>query len=474
MRIGLAGTGRIGAFHASTLAALDAVDEVVVTDALPGHGAAAGERARLPLRAGPRRRCSGRSTRLVIATSTDAHAATLRRAVQAGVTDVLREAGRPHPGGDHRAARPGRGQRRAGARRLPAPVRRGLPARPGRGAQRRARLRPHRAGAHPRPVAAPGRLHPHQRRALPGLQHPRLRHPPVRHRPRGGQRLRGSAPTRATPSSPRAATSTPPPRCSRLDDDTLVSVSATRYNGAGHDVRMEVHGSQGTVGVGYDESLARPFDGAGRGLPAGPAEVVVHGALPAGVPRGAHRVHRGRRRRAEPVHRGRRAGRLPDRGGVRAVPAQGRAGGRRAGRRCAGDGLRPGRRSDAPASTSTRSSTASGWRTSGPSRSSSAAARPTSRWRRRSTAATSPLVTRTGQRPVRSLRPARGRAARRRPGVHLGRRRAAHAGHLLRGVPARRLPAVLLPLPDRAGPAADPGRPADRGHPSRRRSSGSP
>jgi myo-inositol 2-dehydrogenase/D-chiro-inositol 1-dehydrogenase len=33
-----------------------------------------------------------------------------------------------------------------------------------------------------------------------------------------------------------------------LDDGTLVAVSATRYNGAGHDVRMEVHGSTGTLG----------------------------------------------------------------------------------------------------------------------------------------------------------------------------------------------------------------------------------
>ena len=41
-----------------------------------------------------------------------------------------------------------------------------------------------------------------------------------------------------------------------LDDDTLVSVTATRYNGAGHDVRMEVHGSAGTLGVGHDTSLA--------------------------------------------------------------------------------------------------------------------------------------------------------------------------------------------------------------------------
>ena len=36
MRIGIIGLGRIGAFHAGNLAALDAVDELVVTDAVPG------------------------------------------------------------------------------------------------------------------------------------------------------------------------------------------------------------------------------------------------------------------------------------------------------------------------------------------------------------------------------------------------------------------------------------------------------
>jgi myo-inositol 2-dehydrogenase/D-chiro-inositol 1-dehydrogenase len=41
-----------------------------------------------------------------------------------------------------------------------------------------------------------------------------------------------------------------------LDDGTLVTLSATRYNGGGHDVRMEVMGSEGTIGVGYDDSLA--------------------------------------------------------------------------------------------------------------------------------------------------------------------------------------------------------------------------
>ena len=39
MRIGLAGTGRIGAFHASTLAALDDVEQIVVADAFPDGAA---------------------------------------------------------------------------------------------------------------------------------------------------------------------------------------------------------------------------------------------------------------------------------------------------------------------------------------------------------------------------------------------------------------------------------------------------
>lgn len=41
-----------------------------------------------------------------------------------------------------------------------------------------------------------------------------------------------------------------------LDDSTFVSVSGTRYNAAGHDVRMEVLGSLGSVAVGLDEHTA--------------------------------------------------------------------------------------------------------------------------------------------------------------------------------------------------------------------------
>ncbi|MGG5258945.1 Gfo/Idh/MocA family protein [Phycicoccus avicenniae] len=55
-----------------------------------------------------------------------------------------------------------------------------------------------------------------------------------------------------------------------LDDDTLVSVTATRYNGAGHDVRMEVHGSSGTLGVGHDTTLAITSAEEGVEWPPGP------------------------------------------------------------------------------------------------------------------------------------------------------------------------------------------------------------
>ncbi len=55
-----------------------------------------------------------------------------------------------------------------------------------------------------------------------------------------------------------------------LDDDTMVLVSATRYNGGGHDVRMEVMGSGGAIAVGLDHSLALDSAEDGVDFPRGP------------------------------------------------------------------------------------------------------------------------------------------------------------------------------------------------------------
>ena len=54
-----------------------------------------------------------------------------------------------------------------------------------------------------------------------------------------------------------------------FDDGTLGTVSATRYNGAGHDVRLEVQGSRGSLMVGLDEKTAMVSAEPGIEFPAG-------------------------------------------------------------------------------------------------------------------------------------------------------------------------------------------------------------
>jgi len=85
MRIGLIGLGRIGAFHARTLAALPAVDSLVVTDVIP----AATERvtAETPAQAAgsPQDVLRAGVDGVVIAAATDAHPELILAAVEAGI-----------------------------------------------------------------------------------------------------------------------------------------------------------------------------------------------------------------------------------------------------------------------------------------------------------------------------------------------------------------------------------------------------
>lgn len=55
-----------------------------------------------------------------------------------------------------------------------------------------------------------------------------------------------------------------------FDDQTLAVVSGGRYNGAGYDVRLEVHGSAGTIVVGLDDRVPLPSAEPGAMWPAGP------------------------------------------------------------------------------------------------------------------------------------------------------------------------------------------------------------
>jgi myo-inositol 2-dehydrogenase / D-chiro-inositol 1-dehydrogenase len=85
VRIGLIGLGRIGAFHARTLAGLDAVDALVVADALPAVTAGvAAEVGAEPAGSAEELLAAGVDG-VVIAAATEAHPALLRAAVDAGL-----------------------------------------------------------------------------------------------------------------------------------------------------------------------------------------------------------------------------------------------------------------------------------------------------------------------------------------------------------------------------------------------------
>lgn len=56
-----------------------------------------------------------------------------------------------------------------------------------------------------------------------------------------------------------------------LEDGTVAVVTASRYNGAGHDVRLEVQGSAGTLVAGLDDRAALRSAEPGVSFPAGPS-----------------------------------------------------------------------------------------------------------------------------------------------------------------------------------------------------------
>ena len=57
----------------------------------------------------------------------------------------------------------------------------------------------------------------------------------------------------------------------RFDDDALATVSVTRYNAAGYDIRLEAFGSEGSVSTGLDDQTPLRSTEPGASFPAGPA-----------------------------------------------------------------------------------------------------------------------------------------------------------------------------------------------------------
>jgi myo-inositol 2-dehydrogenase/D-chiro-inositol 1-dehydrogenase len=269
MRIGLAGVGRIGAFHAETLRGLDAVDELVVTDLDTASAGALAQRLGATHAETPEDLLSGGIDGFVIATATPSHAPLLRLGVEAGVPTFCEKPVAATLDETLELAKL--------AASSDVPIHVGFQRRFDRGYQRT------------RQAVVDGELgFVHTVRASTHDQAP----PNPAYIPTSGGLFRdcsihdfdiirfvtghevfsvyATGANKGADFFAEAGDVDTAAAVLTLDDGTLVTLSATRYNGAGHDVRMEVLGSDGTIGVGYDDSLAVTSAEEGVDFPKGP------------------------------------------------------------------------------------------------------------------------------------------------------------------------------------------------------------
>lgn len=267
MRIGFLGAGRIGTFHAAALAGTDGVDELLIGDADAGRAAEVAGRIGARAAASVDAVFEGGIDALVIATPTVTHAELITRAARAGLPAYCEKPIALDLAGTVRALRE---VERAGTM-LQMGFQRRFDA--GYLAAREA-LRDGRLGR------------VHTLRAITSDAAP----PPPEFLPHSGGLIRdclvhdfdavrwltgrevvevfasGSAGgadffREAGDVDTAAALLT-------LDDGTLVTATATRYNGAGYDVRMELSGERDQFVVGLDDRT--PFTSAEPGGPPGP------------------------------------------------------------------------------------------------------------------------------------------------------------------------------------------------------------
>lgn len=85
MRIGILGLGRIGAFHAGTLAGLDVVEQLVVSDPLAAAAQAAAEKFGATVADSPEAVFASGIDGVVVTAATDAHPGLILAAVEAGI-----------------------------------------------------------------------------------------------------------------------------------------------------------------------------------------------------------------------------------------------------------------------------------------------------------------------------------------------------------------------------------------------------
>ncbi|WP_116043289.1 Gfo/Idh/MocA family protein [Amycolatopsis palatopharyngis] len=270
MRLGLVGAGRIGAMHAEILRGLDGVDELVITDADPQRAAeVAGKLGAAQVDSVATLLASGLDG-LVIAAATDAHPELIVKAVEAGIPAFCEKPVASDIGETVRVLR------RVADADVPVHI----------GFQRR--FDPGYASA--RAAVVSGELGwVHTLRATTLDPAP----PPAAYIPTSGGLFRDCSVhdfdiirwvsgqevsevyavgvNRGDDFIRAAGDVDTLGAVLTLADDTIALVSATRYNAAGYDVRLEVMGSRQSLAVGLDERMPLRSAEAGTAWPAGPA-----------------------------------------------------------------------------------------------------------------------------------------------------------------------------------------------------------
>lgn len=268
MRIGLVGVGRIGAFHAETLKGLPAVEQVVVTDADAGRAEAIAKDLGLEHAADVGALLESGLDGFVIAAATSAHAELIAAGVTAGLPTFCEKPLATDLADTQRVVA------QVEAAEVPVQI----------GFQRRFDVGYRAAAA----KVASGELGwIHTIRANTNDAFP----PPPGYIPVSGGFFRdctvhdfdiirfvtgrevtsvfASGANRGEAFFGEYGDIDAAAALLTLDDSTFASVSGTRYNAAGHDVRMELLGSLGSIAVGLDDHTALLSAEPGVTFPAG-------------------------------------------------------------------------------------------------------------------------------------------------------------------------------------------------------------
>ena len=252
MRIGIAGVGRIGAFHARTLAGM--VESLVLADAVPGRAAAVAAELGVDHVDSPADVLTASIDGLVIAAATDAHAALILGSVDAGIPVFCEKPVAPDAAGTRAVLDK--------VRSSPVPVQIGFQRRYDAGfAAARAAVSSGELGwVHTLRAGTldPAPPTPEYLATSGGLFRDCSVHDFDAIRWVTGQDVtevyalganRGAAFFRDVGDVDTAAA------LLTLTDGSMAHVAATRYNAAGYDVRLEVLGSRQSISVGLDDRL---------------------------------------------------------------------------------------------------------------------------------------------------------------------------------------------------------------------------